>query len=252
MSAICGNRSAGESSARHRLEGAHMTGTRRGTIGLTVAALALSTALMAPTSALGATRHQAAHPHGPARPTHVLIVLFDQMRPEYADRFDMTNFKALRGSGRSLPERLPRLHGLGDGDQPQRDRLRAAAEAHGLGGRGLSRHRQPVGRRAEQHADHGRPVDRPVPDARFDRELPQARGLPAREVPGHEVHHGRREVVRGRVREHLERFRDGRRRRHRRAAVGPAVERDRPVPRRLHEPRRPLAVPRRAGTSRRT
>ena len=44
-------------------------------------------------------RHQAAHPHGPSRPTHVLIVLFDQMRPEYADRFDMTNFKALRDGG---------------------------------------------------------------------------------------------------------------------------------------------------------
>jgi len=29
----------------------------------------------------------------------VLIVLFDQMRPEYADRFGMTNFKRLRGAG---------------------------------------------------------------------------------------------------------------------------------------------------------
>ena len=33
------------------------------------------------------------------KPTHVLIVLFDQMRPEYADRFNMTNFKALRAGG---------------------------------------------------------------------------------------------------------------------------------------------------------
>ena len=76
-----------------------MTSRNRFTIGLTVAALALSTALIAPTGALGATRQDAARPHGPSRPTHVLIVLFDQMRPEYADRFDMTNFKALRGSG---------------------------------------------------------------------------------------------------------------------------------------------------------
>ncbi len=33
------------------------------------------------------------------RPTKVLIVLFDQMRPEYADRFDMPNFRMLRGEG---------------------------------------------------------------------------------------------------------------------------------------------------------
>ena len=63
------------------------------------AALALASALTAPTGALGATPNQASHPHPKARPTHVLIVLFDQMRPEYADRFDMTNFKALRDGG---------------------------------------------------------------------------------------------------------------------------------------------------------
>ena len=32
-------------------------------------------------------------------PTKVLIVLFDQMRPEYADRFNMPNFRALRDAG---------------------------------------------------------------------------------------------------------------------------------------------------------
>jgi hypothetical protein len=32
----------------------------------------------------------------PERPTRVLIVLFDQMLPEYADQFDMPNFRSLR------------------------------------------------------------------------------------------------------------------------------------------------------------
>jgi len=44
-----------------------------------------------------------ASPHGDAhavhRPSHVLIVLFDQMRPEYADRFAMTNFQSVRDAG---------------------------------------------------------------------------------------------------------------------------------------------------------
>lgn len=34
-----------------------------------------------------------------AKPSRVLVVLFDQMRPEYADRFDMPNFRRLRGEG---------------------------------------------------------------------------------------------------------------------------------------------------------
>ncbi|HEX5016951.1 MAG TPA: alkaline phosphatase family protein [Actinomycetes bacterium] len=37
-------------------------------------------------------------------PTKVLIVLFDQMRPEYADRFDMPNFRALRDAGTNFNE----------------------------------------------------------------------------------------------------------------------------------------------------
>jgi hypothetical protein len=35
----------------------------------------------------------------PTTPKRVLIVLFDQMRPEYADRFGMANFKRLRAQG---------------------------------------------------------------------------------------------------------------------------------------------------------
>ncbi|MFN8233978.1 MAG: alkaline phosphatase family protein [Actinomycetota bacterium] len=41
------------------------------------------------------------HGHG-SSPTRVLIVLFDQMRPEYADRFDMESFQALRDEGRNF------------------------------------------------------------------------------------------------------------------------------------------------------
>jgi arylsulfatase A-like enzyme len=38
--------------------------------------------------------------HGaPGRPTKVLIVLFDQMLPKYANQFDMPNFRALRDDG---------------------------------------------------------------------------------------------------------------------------------------------------------
>jgi hypothetical protein len=40
----------------------------------------------------------AAHPAG-SRPSRVLVVLFDQMRPEYADRFAMPNFRRLRSQG---------------------------------------------------------------------------------------------------------------------------------------------------------
>src|SRR5262245_61613326 len=35
----------------------------------------------------------------PPPPSRVVIVLFDQMRPEYADTFDMPNFRRLRDAG---------------------------------------------------------------------------------------------------------------------------------------------------------
>ena len=40
----------------------------------------------------------------PKAPKRVLIVLFDQMRPEYANRFDMSNFKRLRDQGTDFHE----------------------------------------------------------------------------------------------------------------------------------------------------
>jgi hypothetical protein len=35
----------------------------------------------------------------PSHPTRVVVVLFDQMLPKYANRFDMPNFRAIRGEG---------------------------------------------------------------------------------------------------------------------------------------------------------
>lgn len=39
-----------------------------------------------------------------ARPDHVIIMVFDQMRPDYVDRFDLANFKRLRARSRHYPE----------------------------------------------------------------------------------------------------------------------------------------------------
>ena len=41
----------------------------------------------------------------PEHPNRVLIVLFDQMLPEYADQFDMPNFRSLRDAGRTSSAR---------------------------------------------------------------------------------------------------------------------------------------------------
>jgi len=38
------------------------------------------------------------------KPDHLLVMVFDQMRPDYIDRFDLQNFKRLRGSSRHYPE----------------------------------------------------------------------------------------------------------------------------------------------------
>jgi hypothetical protein len=66
----------------------------------TVAALSS----LAATAALLVTATPFSEAAGPPKPsptpaTRVVIVLFDQMVPEYADKFAMPNFRALRGSG---------------------------------------------------------------------------------------------------------------------------------------------------------
>ena len=40
----------------------------------------------------------------PSPPDHLLIMVFDQMRPDYIDRFDLQNFKRLRATSRHYPE----------------------------------------------------------------------------------------------------------------------------------------------------
>src|SRR5688500_11452455 len=39
-----------------------------------------------------------------AAPDHVLLMVFDQMRPDYIDRFGLANFKRLRASSRNYPD----------------------------------------------------------------------------------------------------------------------------------------------------
>ena len=39
-----------------------------------------------------------------SKPDHLVILVFDQMRPDYIDRFDLKNFKRLRDSSRNYPE----------------------------------------------------------------------------------------------------------------------------------------------------
>ena len=38
------------------------------------------------------------------RPDHLVVMVFDQMRPDYIDRFNLENFKRLRASSRHYPE----------------------------------------------------------------------------------------------------------------------------------------------------
>ncbi|MGH3924057.1 MAG: alkaline phosphatase family protein, partial [Pseudonocardiaceae bacterium] len=64
-------------------------------IRINVAAVVLIVGLGVPTWANGSAVALAE----PTHPNRVLIVLFDQMVPGYADRFDMPNFRAVRADG---------------------------------------------------------------------------------------------------------------------------------------------------------
>ena len=65
-------------------------------------ALIVSSALVAGAVATTTATTASAGGHDHTRPTKVLVVLFDQMRPEYADRFNMPNFRSLQASGTSF------------------------------------------------------------------------------------------------------------------------------------------------------
>lgn len=86
-----------------------MTRTARSTLIPSALALGAATALalatLTPAAAAPAARPAAAPAAvaAPAKkPSRVLVVLFDQMRPEYPDRFGMTNVQRLRGQGTSF------------------------------------------------------------------------------------------------------------------------------------------------------
>ncbi|MGG5259383.1 alkaline phosphatase family protein [Phycicoccus avicenniae] len=69
---------------------------RRGTLAAVAAALTAGTLALTPGASQAAGHPK---PSPPPPPNRVLIVLFDQMVPQYADRFAMPNFRALRDSG---------------------------------------------------------------------------------------------------------------------------------------------------------
>jgi hypothetical protein len=56
--------------------------------------------VVAPLLLAGCVSGQPARP----KPDHLVIMVFDQMRPDYIDRFDLKNFKRLRDSSRNYPE----------------------------------------------------------------------------------------------------------------------------------------------------
>lgn len=64
-------------------------------------ALGAALAVAAPLALYGVTAPASAHSSSskPKKPDRVLIVLFDQMVPQYADQFAMPNFRKLRGDG---------------------------------------------------------------------------------------------------------------------------------------------------------
>ena len=159
---------------------------RLGRLSLTFLVLAVGLAMAAPAQA------------SRDRPTRVLIVVLDQFRPDLVDIFDMRNVRTLSEDGVELRERLPRAHGVRDGDHPQRDHQRPAPEGHGLVRRGVPRQRQ----RARRGPGDSMWITGSLTRDQFNTLLIAQKGypklgrLPARRVPGHEVHHRRPEGLR--------------------------------------------------------
>ncbi len=153
----------------------------------------------------------------PEHPNRVLIVLFDQMLPEYADQFDMPNYRSLRDAGTNFKRAylgymasetvmahnvitsglLPKNMGWTDEAYRDTENLfgRGTDAMHITGDLSL--------------ADFGTLIE--------PRGVPEARRLPTRRVPGDEVHRGRGEVLCRRIRGRPDR-------RHRRPDVRPLVQ----------------------------
>ena len=95
-------------------------------------------------------------------PKRVLILVVDQFRPDYVDKFDMRNVRALMRDGVNFgnaylghmaSETVITHNVITSGQQP---------EGHGLGRRGVPRHRERARRRRRLDVDlrlaHARPV----------------------------------------------------------------------------------------------
>ena len=61
-------------------------------------------ATFALTISLACAACTASRPAPTSRPDHLVVMVFDQMRPDYVDRFDLPNFKRLRETSRHYPE----------------------------------------------------------------------------------------------------------------------------------------------------
>jgi predicted AlkP superfamily pyrophosphatase or phosphodiesterase len=60
-------------------------------------------------------------------PDHVVVMVFDQMRPDYIDRFNLENFKRLRSSSRNYPEAYVGSPRIADGCKSPRHFYRTGA-----------------------------------------------------------------------------------------------------------------------------
>ena len=98
---------------------------------------------------------------------------------------------------RELRQRLPRAHGVRDRDHAQRHHQRPPARADGLVRRGVPRRRRRARRRRGRDVRLRLARPRPVQQADRPRRLSQARRLPARGLPGDEVHRRGPEELRG-------------------------------------------------------
>ena len=169
---------------------------RQYTVLATLALLAASTF-----GAAGATR-AAGPPVNPAPPpTRVLIVLFDQMlsRPT-PTKFDMPNFRRIRDAGTKFKnaylgymasETVIAHNVITSGQSPRHmgwvdEAYRDCANVFGKGVDAM----HITGDLSL--TDFGTLVDQ--------RGVPQARRLPPHRLPGHQIHHGRREVLRRGIR----------------------------------------------------
>ena len=122
-----------------------------------------------------------------------MIVLFDQMLPQYADQFDMPNFRELRDSGTDFKKAY--LGYMASETVIAHNVITSGLEPRHMGwtDEAYRDHDNVFGKGADADAHHRRPEPVRLRAAREEqrRGLPQARRLPAHRPPGHGVHHRR-------------------------------------------------------------